>query len=228
MINKFAMLIYKCCVKFGRLVDKKNQHRLWSNAQLARFGHLFTGSICNVSGWEDSARDGTGSRYRDYFPNCTSYSVTNYPGQRGYRASISAEQILLDLTKSLPPEWISKFDVVFNHTTLEHIYEVKQAAEALCNLTKDLLIVVVPFMQEQHFDDGSYGDYWRLTPMAVCRLFEEHGVTPLYVAANDAQPWYPVYIFYIGTKQPDLWRPHFDFDLDDALMHKTGSGLGYW
>jgi hypothetical protein len=229
VLNKIAFLLYKYSLKMGRLSDKSNQHRLWSNAELAKFGHLCGGSVCNVSGWEDSVRDGTTARYRDYFPSCTSYTVTNYPGQRGYsELALDAEQIPLDITKPLPPELESKFDVVLNHTTLEHVYDIEKAADALSRMSKDLLIIVVPFMQEQHFDDGSYGDYWRFTPMAICRLFQKNGVVPLYVAANDVQPWYPIYVFYIGSKHPDRWRSHFNFDADYALKHKTGAGQGYW
>ena len=228
-LGKLAFLLYKYGLKLGRLTDKKSQHRIWSNTELAKFSHLFKGSVCNVSGWMDSARDGTKGRYRDYFPHCNRYTVTNYPGARGYsELANDVDRIPLDITKPLPQELLSMFDVVFNHTTLEHIYDIESAAKALSIMTRDLLVVVVPFMQEQHFDEGSYGDYWRFTPMAVCKLFQMNGVTPLYVSANDAQPWYPVYIFYIGTKQPDLWRPHFDFNLESALNHKTGSGLGYW
>ena len=229
ILNKIAKHLYKYSLSLGRRSDKLNQHRLWSNAELAKFGNLCRGSVCNVSGWKDSARDGTTARYRDYFPSCTSYTVTNYPGERGYNElELDTQQIPLDVTKPLPPELMSRFDVVFNHTMLEHVYDVEVASETLSRMTKDLLIVIVPFMQEQHFDDGSYGDYWRFTPMAVCRLFQKNGVTPLYVTANDSQPWYPIYIFYIGSKHPDRWRSHFNFDVDCALRHKTGSVLGYW
>ena len=229
MLKNFALFLYRYCLHFGRIIDKSNQHRLWSNTQLAKFGHLFTGSVCNVSGWEDSARDGTSNKYRNFFPNCTSYTITNYHGQRGYSELVlDSEQIPLDITEPLPFELIDKFDVVFNHTTLEHIYDIQMAANTLSKMSRDLLIIVVPFMQEQHFDENSYGDYWRFTPMAICRLFEKYGVSPLYVSSNGNQPWYPVYVFYIGSKNPDRWRTKINFDLNIALKQKVGSTLGYW
>ena len=64
----------------------------------------------------------------------------------------------MDLAVPLPVELENQFDVVFNHTTLEHIFDIFTAFQNLCRLTKDILIIVVPFLQEQH---ENFGDYWR-------------------------------------------------------------------
>ena len=98
--------------------------RIWSNAELGRVGDLFTGDVVNVSAWRDE--DKAGRRYRDYFPNAHSYSMTNFRADmRGYQGLDG--EIFLDLEQPLPPELAGAIDVVFNHTTLEHIYEFRRA-----------------------------------------------------------------------------------------------------
>lgn len=135
--------------------------RIWSNRELRKFSHLFTGDVVNVSGWKDEDKEG--ERYKNYFQNASSYSLTNYVAEaRGFQGY--EDEIFLDLSKPIPAELHGKFDVVFNHTVLEHVFEVNQAFENLCNMTRDILIVVVPFLQEMH---GEYGDYWRFTPQAM-------------------------------------------------------------
>ena len=228
MLNKILCIGYRYFLLIGRKLNQKSQHRVWSNNMLAQFGHIFNGSVCNVSGWKDEARDGSHRRYKDFFPNAENYTVTNYPGRRGHNAPGSISGIALDLEESLPKAMENSFDVVFNHTTLEHVFDVNQAARTLCRLTKDILIVVVPFMQEQHFEDGSYGDYWRFTPTALSKIFERHGIETLFISANDTQPWYPIYIFYIGSKNPEKWKSSFDIDIKKALERKVAAQLGNW
>ena len=98
----------------------------------------------------------------------------------------------------LTHELHGKFDVVFNHTTLEHVFDVFKAFENLCDLSSDVIIVVVPFLQEQH---GAYGDYWRFTPWAVKRLFQRFGVTPAYINFNDGKRD-AIYLVAVGARQP--------------------------
>jgi hypothetical protein len=94
-----------------------------------------------------------------------------------------------------------RFDVVFNHTVLEHIFEVQVAFANLCRLTRDVAIVVVPFLQEQH---GDYGDYWRFTPKAVDQLFRDNGMETIYCSVNDSGRD-SIYIFAIGARHPAKW-----------------------
>lgn len=47
-------------------MDKKFRvPRVWSNRELEKFGHLFSGKGVNVSGWKDIDKEG--KKYRDYF-----------------------------------------------------------------------------------------------------------------------------------------------------------------
>ena len=172
--------------------------RIWSNRELSKFAHLFSGNIANVSGWKDIDKEG--KHYKDYFINANTYSITNYKSEaRGFQNL--ENEIFLDLTKSLPEELVNKFDVVFNHTVLEHIYEIKEAFGNLCAMTKDIAIVVVPFLQEMHAD---YGDYWRFTPLTMDKLFSENAMEMMYCSFNSHKNA-SVYLFCIATKNKDKW-----------------------
>lgn len=178
--------------------------RIWSNRELARFAHLFSGDVVNVSGWKDIDKEGR--RYRDYFTAAASYTITNYKTEaRGFQGEEG--EIFLDLAATLPAELIGRFDVVFNHTTLEHIYEVQTAFANLCRISRDVVIVVLPFLQQYHTE---YGDYWRFSPLAVKRLFEDNGLEVVYQSFNNHR-MSSVYTFTIATKQPERWRERFDW-----------------
>lgn len=183
------------------MVDKKYRlPRIWSNAELKKFAHLFTGDVVNVSGWKDI--DKQGAHYRDYFINCSSYFISNYKGEwRGLQGFDN--EFFLDLTEALDERYRNRFEVVFNHTTLEHIYDVKQAFKNLCLMSSDIVIIVVPFLQQMH---GDYGDYWRFSPLTIKNLFEENGLGLLYLSFNNHRG-VSVYIFAVASRNPEKWRP---------------------
>lgn len=173
--------------------------RVWSNNELRKFAHLFSGDIVNVSGWKDI--DKQGQRYRDYFSEADSYTITNYDAdKRGFQGMEG--EIFLDLTKPLPSELTGRFDVVFNHTTLEHIFDASLAFHNLCEMTRDVVILVVPFLQPMH---TNYGDYWRFSPQAVVEMFNREGLEVAYLNFNDHYRS-SVYVFAIGLKRPDSWK----------------------
>lgn len=182
------------------IMDKKfRRPRAWSNRELRRVCPVFTGKIVNVSGWRDADKEG--GRYRDYFSNAEEYWITNYESNaRGFQGDLEGE-IFLDLTRPLRDELVGKFDVVFNHTVLEHIFDVNMAFANLCRMTKDVAIIVVPFMQEEH---GDYGDFWRFTPQALDRLFSLNGMTTLYLSYNEDRNA-STYVFGVASKHPNRW-----------------------
>ncbi|WP_174412692.1 methyltransferase domain-containing protein [Thermococcus eurythermalis] len=205
------------------LCDRKFRvPRMWSNNELKKFAHLFSGRVINVSGWKDIDKEG--SRYKDYFVNAEEYWISNYKSEyRGFQGTLENE-IFLDLTQPLPKELRHKFDVVFNHTTLEHIFDVFTAFKNLCELSKDIVIIVVPFIQEQHAD---YGDYWRFTPLAIRELFKRNGLELIYINFND---WSnsSIYIFAIGSRHPDKWekiRNHPDNKLNYIDNYFVGTKI---
>jgi len=173
--------------------------RIWSNRELEKISLLLTGRIINVSAWKDA--DKQGRFYKQYFPKADSYSISNYVTEaRGFQGN--KNEIFLDLTDNLDASLKEKFDVVFNHTCLEHIFEVFTAFDNLCALSKDLVIVIVPHLQEAH---GNYGDYWRFTPESVAELFRKSGLETVYLNFND-HPRSSVYIFAIATRYPERWE----------------------
>jgi hypothetical protein len=173
--------------------------RLWSNQELRRFAPELGGAVVNVSGAHDEDKEGR--HYRDYFPAASSYDVTNYKGFRG--ATGREGEIFLDLADELPPGLARRFDVVFNHTTLEHIYEVRSAFRHLCEMSRDLVVVVVPFAQVTHWSE-SFGDFWRFTPMGLRRMFEENDLTVVHEAAGP-RSGEPMYLLFVGSRHPERW-----------------------
>lgn len=178
--------------------------RIWSNRELEKYAHLFHGDVVNVSGWRDVDKEG--KKYKDYFFNANSYSITNYKEEaRGIQGL--KDEIFLDLEKELEKDLLGKFDLVFNHTTLEHIYDAKKAFENLCILSNDVVIIVLPFLQQYH---ASYGDYWRFTPLAIKKMFEENGYKLLYQSFNNHKDS-SVYTFTIASKNINKWEKFFDW-----------------
>jgi hypothetical protein len=174
--------------------------RLWSNRELQRIAPAFTGDVVNVSGWDD--RDKAGRKYREYFTQATTYSLTNYAGERGLQQQ--PNEHFLDLTQPLPEELHQRFDVVFNHTTLEHIFEVRTAFRHLCEMSRDVVMVVVPFAQVQH-ENGSFGDFWRFTPTCLRHLYAENQLQVIYEAENrDVNA--ATYLLFAGARHPERWQ----------------------
>lgn len=175
--------------------------RDWSNAELRCVAGLYTGRVINVSGWRDE--DKAGGHYRDYFANAATYEVSNYIGDRG--TEDGAGGVFLDLEGAVPGELAGRYQVVFNHTTLEHVYDIRRAVANLCALSDDTVILVTPFLQGVHFIAGSFGDYWRPTPMCLTRLLAEQGFVTVYQSCND-NPWYVVYVFTVAARDPSRYR----------------------
>lgn len=174
--------------------------RKWSNQELRKVGLAFTGEVANVSGWED--RDKEGGYYKNYFPGAASYTRTNYGGYRGFQGQTN--EILLDLTEDLPSELYARFDVVFNHTTLEHIFDVGKAFQNLCSMARDAVIIVVPFSQVQH-ESESFGDYWRFTPTCIRELFRMNGMQVVYESESPHKNA-AIYLFFVASKYPERYQ----------------------
>jgi hypothetical protein len=176
--------------------------RKWSNQVLREIAPTFTGEVINVSGWQDNDKEG--NRYKTYFSNASKYFVSNFVGARGVDDSKEVTDFEIDLEAVLEEELVGRFDVVFNHTTLEHIFEVRKAFANLCSMSKDVVIVIVPFAQEVHFNE-SYGDFWRFTPMSLRRLFEDNGCSVVFESANKNVNS-GIYVLSVGSKHPERWQ----------------------
>lgn len=192
--------------------------RIWSNQELDKFAHLFGGDVANVSAWKDE--DKQGGKYRDYFSQARSYTITNYKHEAMGFQGVEGE-IFLDLTAELPQEFIGKFDTVFNHTVLEHIYDVKKAFANLCLMSREAVIIVVPFLQQMHTD---YGDYWRFTPLNIESMFKEQGWNLQYLSFNE-EAKASVYIFAIAVKDKLKWQGMVPDSIKMTSRKKTLDGF---
>lgn len=195
------------------LVDRRFRlARLWSNDVLRRIGPLAAGEIVNVSAWEDADKEG--ERYRDYFPNASHYFTTNYGGFRGGGID---DTFLLDLEAPLPDELKGRFDVVFNHTTLEHIFDVFRAVENLCSMTRDAVIIVVPAVQQEHWSE-SFSDYWRFTTRGLKALLQRNGLEVMLLVSSPYRNA-AIYHLILASRQPERWRDHLP-----ALPYSANEG----
>ncbi len=182
------------------MVDRKfSIARRWSNQVLKKYAPYFSGSVVNVSAKLDFDR--VDMNYREYFTNARSYQITNHDVYES-EAQIRQNEIKLDLEEELREELIAGFDVVFNHTTLEHIFHVEKAFSNLCRLAKEAVIVVVPFSQQQHVA-ATYYDYWRFTPYSLERMFEDNGFTLVVTEYNDSFNG-AIYLLGIGIRDDKL------------------------
>lgn len=173
--------------------------RRWSNRELLTIAPVFTGSVINVSAWMDEDKEG--GFYRNYFTGASSYSTSNYSGKCGVTGEPG--EIFLDLSEELPDEYRQSFDTVFNHTTLEHVFDVRTAFSNLCAMSRDSVVLVVPFVQPTHGNE-TYGDYWRFTPLAIDKLFQENGFHVIYECAN-YEDYSAIYLLFAAVRDPAKW-----------------------
>jgi hypothetical protein len=194
--------------------------RNWSNAELRKFARLYDGPVINVSGWKDE--DQAGGHYRDYFSAATAYTVSNFAGTKG--AQGREAEVFIDLEGAASAALAEKYQVVFNHTTLEHVYDIKTALANLCALSNDTVILVTPFLQQVHFEDGSFGDFWRPTPQCLTRMLAENGFETVYQSANDNE-WYIVYVFTIASRFPARYAQQIPREYPAKFLGSKHFGL---
>lgn len=212
--------------------------RIRTNEILKRFSDLFHGHIINVSGSSDCDKEcsykdyyfgnyDNGNRYKTYFKNATSYTVSNYPNDETEYNLDETGMVFLDLEKELPEGYQNKFDVVFNHTVFEHIFDVFKAFENLCKLSNDIVIFVVPQFQMVHDYSRGYKDYWRFTPFAVDKLFERNGFKVLFRETTSGFSE-SMYLFYIASRHPERWEDRFPrLQSVEEYLTKENNGLKY-
>lgn len=184
------------CAAMRRARRHDVRPREWSNRELARVAQPFDGDVINVSGWRDE--DQRGGHYRDYFKSARNYVVSNFKGTRGMENE-PGEAVYIDLEDDLAESLVGRYQVAFNHTTLEHVFEIEKAIANICALSQDAVILVTPFLQSVHFEAGAFCDYWRPTPMCLNRILAENGFTTVYQTTND-NPWYYVYVFTVAVR----------------------------
>lgn len=172
--------------------------RRWSNEFIRAIAPAVEGNVVNVSAWKDEDKEGR--HYRDYFTAAASYTTTNYDGWRG--ADTPADYSV-DLLSPVPDELKGRFDCVFNHTTLEHIYDCHRALLTLCDLSSDAVLIIVPWMQQLHGPED--GDFWRFSPYAMRRMLADNGFE---VVAESAGPTSAKvqYLGHFAARDAAKWR----------------------
>lgn len=227
MIKKIINPLKKELAKYKSGIDNKafrsvnrtyKLARIWSNSELRKVAWLFEGNIVNVSGSDD--KDKEGGYYENYFCNKNSYVISNFTGDKGHKERTN--EILLDITSHLPEDLVHRFDVVFNHTMLEHVFDVFTAFKNLCELSKDIVIIVVPFAQIQHAIDKSYDDYWRFTPPTIRQLFAINHFEVVYEAESPDKDA-AIYLFFVASRNPEKW---INVLPDYKPIDRAGSWIG--
>lgn len=173
--------------------------RKWSNSKLRKICCLFEGEVVNVSAWLDEDKEG--GFYRDYFPQASQYYTTNYGGYRGEGLK---DSIALDLTAALPDELHQRFDVVFNHTALNHVFDIFLAVKNLSLMSRDLVVIVVPQVMADCTTE-SFDDYWRFTPTSITELFKRNGLETVFITSSPFKNS-AIYHLAVGSKNPENWK----------------------
>ena len=189
--------------------NKFRAARIWSNRELMQIAHLFTGTICNVSAKRDEDKEG--KHYREYFINASRYMTTNLTKDEYSDFSLDLESF-----SGEGRENNLSFDCVFNHTVLEHIFDCRRAFVNLCAMSRDVVIVVVPYIQQVHASPEQYNDYWRFTPYTMQRMYEENNLKLRYCSANGAERT-SIYLFCVGYRDAAKWDKHIPERMDIAL-----------
>lgn len=189
-----------------RRIMRDGSARAQSNRILREYLRHLGGDVINVSGWRDEDR--ADRHYKDYYGQVCSYSVTNIMGARGMPddCDSSYQWHFLDLEAPVPSDMVAGYDVVFCHTVLEHIFDVASSFRALADLTRDIVVLVVPFVQRVHCSD-SYSDYHRFSPYFLDRYFTQAGFTTLLCWFNQ-YPRSCIYVTFIAARHPEL-HPEF-------------------
>ncbi len=194
--------LFRLAIPYWRGINRNCDPRKWSNEELRKIAKYFTGDIINVAGGDDSDKED--AYYRSYFTNAQSYAVANYPRQ--YLGSTKSNDLFIDLSQSIEDNstLLNSYNAVFTHTVLEHIYDLKTAIANLCQMSSDVVISVVPFIQAFHHKNKYYHDYWRFTPYSLKELFDENGFGTIYCNWN-SDPIGNIYILHVASKNINKW-----------------------
>lgn len=197
--------------------------RWWSNEEIKRAIAPLSDlqSVINVSGYDD--RDKQGGHYREYFPVSIDYFMTYYPTDEAKgKSEAFGKAFPVDLMETLPRKLEERFDLVFNHTVLEHVPNPFKGFEQIVKMSRDLVLTIVPFRQQLHFIQGSFGDYFRITPMGMRYLHQVNGLTTLYESTTPS-PAGQIYVVSLATKHPEKHEnyPAMVPDIND-MNHRVG------
>ena len=212
--------VFSIALPYWRKINRDCDPRKWSNDELKRLAPHFTGDAINIGGGKDFDKEN--KLYKHYFINVDSYNVANYAKQ--YSGKNQKDNILLDLSIPLgnASPLLKKYDVVFTHTVLEHIFDINTAVSNLCKISKDIVITVIPFIQSFHQKENYFHDYWRLTPYSIYSVFKDNGLDTIYINWNN-DPHGNIYLFHIASKKKENWKKIIKLNLNKAVIPGPGA-----
>ena len=197
--------------------------RSWSNSRLRFIAESLPRfeNALNVSGNLDSDKEG--HLYQYYFKT-EKYNISSYSNDKSY--SNPQNQIIIDLDEDkskIAKEHFQKYDLVFNHTVLEH---VKNPFQAFSNLEyllapNGILISVVPFIYKFHYSNEDFGDFWRYTPHTIDLL---HKHSNLFINLLEVGPLkgHEKYLISVASRGSKLSNFEFDINSFSDWNHNLG------
>jgi hypothetical protein len=172
--------------------------RKWSNREIKNIVNLplLNKTVLNLSGWDDSDKEG--KQYREYFTGSKSYSISRY--QKDNVRSVDGCTLIIDLENIETSDLSETFDIVFTHTVLEHVYDLKSAFKIMRILSNKYIVGVVPMVNVVHWEVNSYQDYWRFTPHGVNKCLEDIDYELIHLKVGPKTDLYQ-YIVFVGIKK---------------------------
>lgn len=139
-----------------------SEPRRLSNIWLNKACKPITGRVLSIGSGND--RDGQGSFYKNYFPQASSYTTSEYPIQGNCNLCLDVQDM-----SSLTDD---SYDCIFCSGVLEHVHNFYKALDEITRvLSKDgILLLGLPFNQAIHMPPH---DYWRFTKHGILYLLEE-------------------------------------------------------
>jgi hypothetical protein len=190
--------------------------RTYSNVSLKRILPLLdVTSVLNVSGWDDGDKEG--GRYSDYYPQkVTKYEVSHFENDY-LRSDTDLSKIVINL-EDVNYQAVEKFELVFSHTVLEHVFDQQNSFRIMCNLAEKYVVGVVPMINVLHWEE-TYGDYWRFTPHGIRKLFENNEFKLVHLEIGPTSS-ISQYIIFVGARNSVSFTR--DLSLQDISSGEVG------
>lgn len=147
----------------GTKVNTVSTVRQESNQWLRYHVSSITGRVLSIGSGTDD--DGEGSKYRNYFQNCSSYTTSEV-------TSDFECDLVIDI-RSMPEIKDESFDCIFCSGVLEHVDNYQQALNEIYRILKseEILLLGVPFRQAIHLAPN---DYWRFSEYGIRYILKEN------------------------------------------------------
>ena len=170
--------------------------RTYSNVCLKRILPLLNvTSVLNVSGWDDGDKEG--GQYADYFSQkVKKYEISHFENDH-LRSDTDLSKLVINL-EDVGYQAVEKFELVFSHTVLEHVFDQQNAFRIMCGLAEKYVVGVVPMINVLHWEE-TYDDYWRFTPHGIRKLFENNEFKLVHLEIGPTSS-ISQYIIFVGAR----------------------------